>query len=455
MRKSIMIAAVLALLVGITGAAAAAGPVNPFGDVPAGHWAYEAVHQLQQDGIIDGDGRGLFSGDRPATRYELAQVVARAIWNRDKADADSKALIDKLAAEFAGELTSLGVRVDTLEKKADKLTVSGFLHLSDQIWNNSGSFAGHTASTGDTPHPNDGHYPAVGIDLYVNYKINDRWQFKIENEAVRDFRTGGFWTRIPNGDGSYTTVDGTISGSQRYDQMYAEGLVGKTAVKAGRFDYSPAYGLMVSPGRKGINGVQLAMGGKSRTTLTYGYFRQGWTGNATNPYIISNTADNRYAALEFAAPLAKDLNFKAAYHNLATDGSDTAVVADSINLWEAGVDTMLGRKLNLFATYGQSGADSQNKAYKAGLTYGRADLNTPGSYFVTARYLYAEAKSSISPDDYWVSKYDWGLKGPELTGQFIIDKNIDIFLWAAALQPTDGIHTGRLNTVKLGVDFYF
>jgi len=54
-----------------------------------------------------------------------------------------------------------------------------------------------------------------------------------------------------------------------------------------------------------------------------------------------------------------------------------------------------------------------------------------------------------------VSKYDWGLKGPELTGQFIIDKNIDIFLWAASLKPTDGIHTGKLNTVKLGIDFYF
>ncbi|SMD14569.1 S-layer homology domain-containing protein [Sporomusa malonica] len=455
MRKSIVIAAVLTLLVNIVSTVAAAGPTNPFGDVPAKHWSYAAVNQLKQDGIIDGDGQGTFGGDRTVTRYEMAQMIARAIWNAEKANAENKVLIDKLSAEFTSELTSLGVRVATLEKKSDKITVSGFLHLSDQVWDNSGSFAGHTATTGDTPHPNDGHYPAVGIDLYVNYKINDKWQVKIENEAVRDFRTGGFWTRIPNGDGTYTTIDGTVSGSQRYDQMYAEGLVGATTVKAGRFDYGAAYGLMVTPGRKGINGVQFAVGDQNRTTLTYGYFRQGWTGNATNPYLISNKADNRYAAIEFDAPIAKDLNVKTAYHNLATDGSDTSIVSDNINLWEVGVDKMIGKKLNLFATYGESDANSQNKAYMAGITYGRADLNAPGSYFVTARYLNAEAKASIAPDNYWVSKYDWGLKGPELTSQIIIDKNVDIFLWAASLKPTDGVHTGKLNTVKLGVDFYF
>ncbi len=50
------------------------------------------------------------------------------------------------------ELTNLDVRVNTLEKKSDKLSdklsISGFLHLSDQVWNNSGNFKRITAKTG-------------------------------------------------------------------------------------------------------------------------------------------------------------------------------------------------------------------------------------------------------------------------------------------------------------------
>ncbi|SDF00862.1 S-layer homology domain-containing protein [Sporomusa acidovorans] len=226
-KKKLLVTLALVSLVSFAGTTFAA-PANPFGDVPARHWAYEAVTKLMHDGIIDGDGRGNFQGDHPLTRYEMAQLVARAVWNLEKANAEDKALINKLSTEFDNELNSLGVRVDNLEKKSEKITVAGFLHLSEQIWNNSGSFAGHTAATGDTPHPGDGNYPALGIDMYINYKVNDKWQIKLEDESVRDFRTGGYW-----GNGS----DGNVEASQHNDQMYAEGLVGATTIKAGKFDY--------------------------------------------------------------------------------------------------------------------------------------------------------------------------------------------------------------------------
>ncbi|HEY3423961.1 MAG TPA: hypothetical protein VGL27_04125, partial [Negativicutes bacterium] len=130
-------------------------------------------------------------------------------------------------------------------------------------------------------------------------------------------------------------------------------------------------------------------------------------------------------------------------------------MSDNINLWEVGADKMLTKDLQLFATYGQSNASNQNKAYIAGVNYKRADLNVPGSYGLTARYLRAEAKASIAPDNYWVSKYDWGLEGPELSGQVIFDQNVGMMFWAASLKATDGIHTGRLNTVKAEFDFFF
>lgn len=333
-KKKLLVTLALASLVSFAGTTFAA-PANPFGDVPARHWAYEAVTKLMHDGIIDGDGKGNFQGDRPVTRYEMAQLVARAVWNLEKANAEDKALVNKLSDEFDNELKSLGVRVDNLEKKSEKITVSGFLHLSEQIWNNSGSFAGHTAATGDTPHSGDGNYPALGIDMYINYKVNDKWQIKLEDESVRDFRTGGYW-----GNGS----DGNVEASQHNDQMYAEGLVGATTIKAGKFDYGSAYGLIVPAGRKGVDGVQFAVGDKTKTILTYGYFRQWWTGNATNPTIISNSTENRYAAIEYDTPLAKDANFKAAYHHLSNNGSDSTVISDKINLWEVGADKMLNKE---------------------------------------------------------------------------------------------------------------
>ena len=37
---------------------------NPFEDVPADHWAYDAVAQLAADGVIEGYGDGTYRGDQ-------------------------------------------------------------------------------------------------------------------------------------------------------------------------------------------------------------------------------------------------------------------------------------------------------------------------------------------------------------------------------------------------------
>ena len=96
--------------------AASTALANPFADVPADHWAYDAIDQLAADGVIEGYYDGTFAGDKAITRYEMAQIGARAMANCDGADAADKATIDKLAAEYSTELDALGVRVDNLEK---------------------------------------------------------------------------------------------------------------------------------------------------------------------------------------------------------------------------------------------------------------------------------------------------------------------------------------------------
>ncbi|MBP2654029.1 MAG: S-layer y domain protein [Firmicutes bacterium] len=111
MKKSIIALIILSIFCFASVVSAA----NPFSDVPANHWAYGAVNKLVKAGIIDGNG-GAFKGEQTLTRYEVAQMVAKAIAKEEKADAENRALIEKLAKEFASELNTLGVRVAELEK---------------------------------------------------------------------------------------------------------------------------------------------------------------------------------------------------------------------------------------------------------------------------------------------------------------------------------------------------
>ena len=123
MKKNLIVALALVFVLGIAGTAFAAA--NPFVDVPAKHWAYDAVAKLAQAGILDGYGDGTYRGERLATRYEMAQATAKAMARADKADAQMKAMIDKLAVEFAAELNNLGVRVAKLEKNASSIKFWG------------------------------------------------------------------------------------------------------------------------------------------------------------------------------------------------------------------------------------------------------------------------------------------------------------------------------------------
>lgn len=102
----------------LAGSAMTIMAANPFVDVAPTDWAYQSVAQLAGAGVIEGYPDSTFRGERNITRYEMAQMVARGLAHQDQADADQRAALAKLATEFQEELTSLGVRVANLEKKA-------------------------------------------------------------------------------------------------------------------------------------------------------------------------------------------------------------------------------------------------------------------------------------------------------------------------------------------------
>ena len=127
MKKTLVSALSAALVIGAASTTFAAA--NPFSDVPRDHWAYDAVTQLAADGVVEGYGDGTYRCDRNITRYEMAQMVAKAM-AKDNLSSSDRALVDRLAAEFADELNNLGVRVSNLERNADMVKWNGKLEYT-------------------------------------------------------------------------------------------------------------------------------------------------------------------------------------------------------------------------------------------------------------------------------------------------------------------------------------
>ena len=68
-----------------------------FPDVPANHWAYEAVSKLAGNDIVSGYPDGEFHGDRTMTRYEMAEIIYKAMNRGVQVD-------QKLVEEFKPEM---------------------------------------------------------------------------------------------------------------------------------------------------------------------------------------------------------------------------------------------------------------------------------------------------------------------------------------------------------------
>ncbi|GIW25892.1 S-layer homology domain-containing protein [Meiothermus sp.] len=102
-----------------------------FSDVPAGHWAKEAVERIAACGLITGFPDGTFRGNTNLTRYQAALIFQRLLNEIQQggecvkgqgqggglSDEDLTA-IRNAVQELAAELAALGVRVSALEDNA-------------------------------------------------------------------------------------------------------------------------------------------------------------------------------------------------------------------------------------------------------------------------------------------------------------------------------------------------
>lgn len=246
-----LIASVAAACVLSTGSVFAAS--NPFADVPVKHWSYGAVQSLSQAGIVDGYSDGTFGGDKSITRYEMAQIVAKAMYRSDKANAAQKAAIEKLAAEYKVELDNLGVRVGNVEK-----STAGVKDLKVSGWFSSENTVGTNYDDSDM------HEYAIHARLGVEKQINDKLS------AMLQFRTLSY---LDSGRSFSTNTAGDEAVGTRLAYLtYKASPV--TTITVGKNAYWMAGGLLMDDFVNGVS-IDTKIGDKVNVMLMGGRYSAG------------------------------------------------------------------------------------------------------------------------------------------------------------------------------------
>ena len=354
MKKILALAAVAALTAGVSAYAA-----NPFSDVTADDWAYQAVSDLSAQGVVEGYPDGTFKGERNMTRYELAQIVARLMAKEDQLNAEQQATLDKLAGEYADELANLGVRVSNLEKKVGNLYWSGDARMRYQDkGNNKDAWNGR-------------------VRLNVKGQVNESTyvQGRFLNEM--DFKG--------NGD-SNTTMD----------QLYVNHNFSKeVAVRLGRqpIAFGNQGGWLINP-NKGYDGAQASYkNGKLALTTGFGQLNAtkkvgdkvvGTEAADTDVYFAQGTYDFGFAKL--------DANYIASKEGEADDRGE---------IYGVGLNVPV-QQFNVFGEYWKNTTYGDNDtAWNAGLSYGKADWKKAGTWDLAVAYndvdagLFAEGMTGL------------------------------------------------------------
>ena len=347
MKKSLVLAMAMAL--GVTASAYAA---NPFSDVPAGHWAYDSVNKLVAAGVVDGYPDGTYGGDKLMTRYEMAQIVAKAM--------AKGADVDKLAAEFADELDTLGVRVANLEKKADNVKITGETRL--RYWDYDGDYS-------------DGSKTQLRTRIWIKGQVNDDWSATAMLENIQ--KIAG-----ESSDGGEETTS--------FQRAYVNGKIGGVAVQAGRYQFTDMNEAMIYDDR--MDGVQLSYGKDVKLTAGYG---KG-SDKETKAGAEYNAEDMYYAELTSTIGVVDaEVGFYKFDNVFDTDINDT--------IWTAGVAFPVVKDLKLNATYlradyeDNAGFDDDGDGYIVGLKYKGAKASQAGSWGLWANYYDMEAGTYIAP----------------------------------------------------------
>ena len=357
MNKKLVASLVATMAVGATAFAA-----NPFVDVPSDSWAYNSVVELANSGIIQGVDGVHFQGERNITRYEAAEIVAKAMAHEDRANAEQRALINRLADEFSDELNNLGVRVSNLEDRVGNVKLTGDARV---------------------------RYMKQGQTL----KNDDSWQFRGRlraNAKINDRAYAVLGTEYNTNFGNHTHASASASSAGR-DHFYVDRAYVNYALDnghkwnamVGRYDYELGNNMGLIYGNN-FDGAQLKFAdNKMAATVGYGKFKEG----------ILNDSKTAYGELEgfFGGGTVAGSAVGVYYNdfNASSGGS-----AEDAKVWGAYASLNFAKKFNLNAEAYRVNYDKASVAdadgFSAKLKYGKAKFDTPKSWDLWVNYINIE-----------------------------------------------------------------
>ena len=409
MKKILALAAVAALTAGVSAYAA-----NPFSDVTADDWAYQAVSDLSAQGVVEGYPDGTFKGERNMTRYELAQIVARLMAKEDQLNAEQQATLDKLAGEYADELANLGVRVANLEKKVGNISWSGDAKM---MYTNNAKKAGEGSE--DT-------YKGR-IRLNVKGQVNDA-----------TYVQGRILTNM------YFKDAGKDDGNTTMDRLFVNHSFGdKTSVVLGRQDLTVFGGLEYDDA---FDGAKLAYNdGKFDAYAAFGQMNAGT--------VDQKATDAAFGGLGYDFGVAK---LNAAYFNFTGDKAKAAYGFDSI--WGANLVVPV-QDFSVFGEYWDSNADKNDNAYQAGIGYSTLDAAKPGTFALNVAYNRVGANAYLGGVTYDAADFFDIAEGKDLKfwnvfGDVVLQKNVTLHgEYAWDIENTNTGYDDNAWTVSLNYAF--
>lgn len=174
MIKQLVCALVIVFLTAFNIPIFASSPAGIFADVPLHHWAYAAIQQLIDEGVLAGYDQGYLHGSRPVTRYEMAIIAGNAMTKMDKANERQKDLIQRLAAEFQPELEKFNGSVDKAESDQKKLQINIVTRIQYTHTSLTGNRPGGALGGGTFDH-SDPFSERVRITF--SKQVNDDWNW--------------------------------------------------------------------------------------------------------------------------------------------------------------------------------------------------------------------------------------------------------------------------------------
>ena len=307
-----------------------------------------------------------------------------------------KALLDKLAAEFADELNNLGVRVANLERNADMVKWNGEARYTYTSTRNE-------KMDGSTNKKNNNE---MLLRLEPTAEVNSHWHVKARLDAANNMKND-------------TTNDVTLK------RIWAQGDYKNFSVQLGKFPNATSYDKSLMFNDE-MSGAAVTFGSKLKATIAAGRINlpNGTKMGLSSAASTDNTANLQSLALTYK--LGKATGTAAYYHasssNFKVSDYANSSKEDSLGAWEVAGGYRFDKNAALSGAYiNNTKADRYDKSWMGQLDYKGSNKANVGSWGAYVAYRHIGQYASIDPNTDGVTA---NAKGWEIGTQYTLFKNI-------------------------------